>query len=84
MFCPVKSTRIIGRSDAMLSTMVIGSGDAHNMIPKDAQGMFLVNGSDTDELAMFRGFWFNPNLIPRESWEIIEAKEVNSAYTSKG
>lgn len=65
-------TRICGRSDQTLSTIILGNGDGHELIPKDSQGLFLANGTDTDELALFRGFWFDPATVPRESWKVRE------------
>ena len=69
-------TRIAGRCDTTLSTIILGNGDANDMIPKDAQGLFLVNGADTDELTLFRAFWFDPSVVLRDDWAVVEPVEV--------
>lgn len=49
--------RICGRADLVLSQIVIDSGAAHDQIPKDAQGRFLLG--DGGDGTLFQGFWFD-------------------------
>ena len=49
--------RICGRADLILSQIVLDNGNAHDQIPKDAQGRFLLG--DGDEGTLFQGFWFD-------------------------
>ena len=43
--------RICGKADATLSGIILGSGDADKLIPKDSQGRFLMNDG-----TIFQGF----------------------------
>lgn len=43
--------RICGRADSVLSTIILGNGDADDNIPKNSQGLFLDNNGE-----MFKGF----------------------------
>lgn len=49
--------RICGRADLILSQIVLDNGNAHDQIPKDAQGRFLLG--DGDGGTLFQGFWFD-------------------------
>lgn len=49
--------RICGRADLILSQIVLDNGNAHDRIPKDAQGRFLLG--DGDEGTLFQAFWFD-------------------------
>ncbi len=48
------TTRICGRADATLSTIILGDGRAAEQIPPDAQGRFLM-----DDGTLFQGFDFH-------------------------
>lgn len=49
--------RICGRADLILSQIVLDNGSAHDQIPKDAQGRFLLG--DGGDGTLFQGFWFD-------------------------
>lgn len=54
--------RICGRADATLSAIVLGDGKAHEMIPKNDPGLFVIN--DPSAIAgglLFRGYWCDVN-----------------------
>jgi len=48
--------RICGKADSTLSTIVLGDGRAHESIPKDSQGRFLLN--DGAEDIVFQAFLY--------------------------
>ena len=47
-------TRICGRADATLSTIILGDGKADEEIPKDAQGRFIL-----EDGTVFQGYYFD-------------------------
>lgn len=49
--------RICGRADLILSQIVLDNGNAHDQIPKDAQGRFLLG--DGGDGVLFQAFWFD-------------------------
>lgn len=46
--------RICGRADEVLSRIILDSSDAADLIPKDEQGLFLINDGK-----LIRTFYFN-------------------------
>ena len=46
--------RVCGRADLILSQIILDNGDAHERIPKHAQGRFLDNEGN-----LFQSFWFD-------------------------
>lgn len=57
---PIKSNldgRICGKADQTLSTIILGNGDAHDKIPKDAQGRFIISNGVTKDV--FQAFYFD-------------------------
>lgn len=57
---PIKSNldgRICGKADQTLSTIILGNGDAHNKIPKDAQGRFIISNGISEEV--FQAYYFD-------------------------
>lgn len=75
--------RLCSRADSVLSTIVLGNGEADKMIPKESRGLFVTNGADSDDMILFRGFWFDPAQIPREQWE-TKPLEVCPERESRG
>lgn len=49
--------RICGRADNILSQIILDNGDANDIIPKDAQGRFLMADG-----TVFQGFWFEDSM----------------------
>lgn len=55
--------RICGRADNILSQIILDNGDANKLVPKDAQGRFLM-----DDGRMLQGYWFDDaEWTPREA-----------------
>lgn len=48
--------RACGRADLVLSQIILDNGDAHDRIPKNAQGRFLDNNG-----TLFQAYWFDEN-----------------------
>lgn len=48
--------RACGRADIVLSEIILNNGDAHDRIPKNAQGRFLDNNG-----TLFQAYWFDEN-----------------------
>ena len=50
--------RICGRADAVLSQIILDNSDAATMIPKDAQGRFIINNG-----TVFQSYWFDEKSL---------------------
>lgn len=55
---------IAGKSQPVLSQILLGNNDAWDKIPSDERGLFL-----TDEGTLFRGFLLPPELIAPDNYK---------------
>ena len=56
--------KVCGRADSVLSSIIIDSTAAADVIPKDAQGRFVLNdGGQTTAATVFQGYNLFPELM---------------------
>lgn len=53
--------RICGRADKVLSQIILDNSDGADMIPQDAQGVFLTNTK-----VLFKAFYVHDDCLERE------------------
>lgn len=56
------SYRICGRADSVLSSIILDSTEASNVIPNDSQGLFL-----NQDNVLFQAYWFNDKQF--KAWD---------------
>lgn len=70
---------IAGKSQPVLSKILLGSNDAWDKIPSDERGLFL-----TDEGTLFRGFLLPPELIDPDNYKPRPRADQDTTNNEEG